>query len=573
MLRVKGQAATEGFAIEHFAGSVTYTTKLWLDKNKDPLNGDLMVLMQFSDNEMLKRIFTEPVAMPSAGQKFKNTKFKGIIDTFRVQAPAAAADAAPPRPRLHHPPVTHPAHPPTSASSSPSSIRSSTPRSSTSSAASSRTTRRRGAIMAQFSAILRNYSDPTSPLLKAPDCWEQTTLARQLHTSGVLDALRVARTGFPDRMPFDEFTSTFEIVCKGKPPLGTSKQQCEAMLKSAGIPPTAYRLGKERVFLGLGVLAQLKTARLQAMGAVVTRVQAGARGMKARITARSIRAARLAKLKAMEAAAAGDDVDALRRAIKEATAARVKDAPGGPEAIAKANARLAALEKAAAERAAAAKALAAAMEGATGGAALATTIAAVEAALADAKAKGVDAEEVEKGSSKLGKLRAEAARREEEERKRKEEEERRRREEEARRKEEEARLAAVAAAERKKEEERLAEERRKREAAEAAAKAEADAKAKAAEEAAMAAAAEAEKAEAAALVRQKSEIIEQQKAAAARAEEDAAEAEAARQVKHTRTRRHVTPYLTPHIPHIYRSGSSRRRWRRRRRCASACSPS
>ena len=35
MLRVKGQAATEGFAIEHFAGSVTYTTKLWLDKNKD----------------------------------------------------------------------------------------------------------------------------------------------------------------------------------------------------------------------------------------------------------------------------------------------------------------------------------------------------------------------------------------------------------------------------------------------------------------------------------------------------------------------------------------------------------
>ncbi len=68
----------------------------------------------------------------------------------------------------------------------------------------------------------------------------------------MLDALRVARTGFPDRMPFDEFTSTFEIVCKGKPPLGTSKQQCEAMLKSAGIPPTAYRLGKERVFLGLG---------------------------------------------------------------------------------------------------------------------------------------------------------------------------------------------------------------------------------------------------------------------------------------------------------------------------------
>ena len=146
MLRVKGQAATEGFAIEHFAGSVTYTTKLWLDKNKDPLNGDLMVLMQFSDNEMLKRIFTEPVAMPSAGQKFKNTKFKGIIDTFRVQLAElySILDAS----------VLH---------------------------------------------FVRCFKPNDK---KAPDSWEQTTLARQLHTSGVLDALRVARTGFPDRMPF-----------------------------------------------------------------------------------------------------------------------------------------------------------------------------------------------------------------------------------------------------------------------------------------------------------------------------------------------------------------------------------
>ena len=53
---VKGLSRADGFQLSHFAGMVTYSTSGWLDKNKDPLNGDLMVLMQFADNDMLKRI-------------------------------------------------------------------------------------------------------------------------------------------------------------------------------------------------------------------------------------------------------------------------------------------------------------------------------------------------------------------------------------------------------------------------------------------------------------------------------------------------------------------------------------
>ena len=36
---VKGVSRAQGFQMAHFAGQVTYTTNLWLDKNKDPLNG------------------------------------------------------------------------------------------------------------------------------------------------------------------------------------------------------------------------------------------------------------------------------------------------------------------------------------------------------------------------------------------------------------------------------------------------------------------------------------------------------------------------------------------------------
>ena len=192
-----------------------------------------MVLMQFSDNAMLKHIFTEPVAMPSAGQKFKNTKFKGCIDTFRVQL------------LLHHPPTL----------------------------------------------LLCRVQEPSCSILdasvlhfvrcfkpndkKAPDCWEQTTLSRQLHTSGVLDALRVARTGFrPDAVRRVHVARSrscargaaagdVQAAVRGDAEVGGDRRPRRTRLGQGARPP---RVGRAR---------PAATARLQAMGAVVTRVQAG----------------------------------------------------------------------------------------------------------------------------------------------------------------------------------------------------------------------------------------------------------------------------------------------------------
>ena len=88
---VKGKSAKEGFSVAHFAGAVTYSTKNWLTKNKDPLNGDLMVLMQFSDNADLKALFGAEAAPAAPGGKFKSNKFKGVVDTFRTQLNGACA--------------------------------------------------------------------------------------------------------------------------------------------------------------------------------------------------------------------------------------------------------------------------------------------------------------------------------------------------------------------------------------------------------------------------------------------------------------------------------------------------
>ena len=51
---------------------------------------------------------------------------------------------------------------------------------------------------------------------KAPDMWDEETINRQLHASGVLDALRVSRTGYPDWVSFIDFVATYASVSAQK---------------------------------------------------------------------------------------------------------------------------------------------------------------------------------------------------------------------------------------------------------------------------------------------------------------------------------------------------------------------
>jgi len=416
---LKGSSRSEGFMVEHFAGSVGYSTKNWLNKNKDPLNGDLVVLMQFADNSTLRSIFGEQESSaPSAGQKFKSNKFQGIINTFRSQLNEL------------------------------------------------------NTILDKSDRHFVRCFKPNDE--KTPNNWDVSTITRQLHTSGVLDALRVARTGFPDRMAFLEFVTTFSIIIGGEDGLegGSPRERCAALLPKLNISSSACKLGNERVFLSAGTLERLKTKRIEAMAGVVVKLQSAGRGMRARIIARKTRTERKERLDKMESLVLSEDIEALREAIDLAKAVGVQFAPGGKVAIDNANARLEHLEAAQAKKRAASKALEAAMAGHNADA--------LRAALEDAQSCAVDKSIIARAMSRLQKLEEEVARQ----------------------KEEEARLAAVAAAERHAAQQRLEKERQERqraederrkeeEASELAAKA-AEAEAAEAAEAAQRAAAEAE---------------------------------------------------------------------------------
>lgn len=390
LTRIKGASAREGFGINHFAGPVNYSTKAWLDKNKDPLNGDLVVLMQFSDNALLQELFSVQED-PAAGKKFKSTKFRGVIETFRSQLTELVA-----------------------------------------------------VLEASDLHFVRCFKPNDA---KAADSCRDDVISRQLHTSGVLDALRVARSGYPDRLPLTEFVSTFAALAglKALPEIEarkTPKERALALLDVLGIPKDKFKAGKERLFFAGGVLDALKTRRVEAMALVAGRLQAGARGIVARAAARRMRKHREDALGRLVAASQADDLDVLRKGIFEAKAARVHLYPAGKAGVEAAEKRLRALEAHLAARRQAEVAL----EAAVGGSAIAP----LEAALAKAVESKVDPHLLERGQRKLGALKAE----------------------EAKRKEEEAQIAAMRAAkDRAAAEAALAEERKKRGAEAAAAEA------------------------------------------------------------------------------------------------------
>lgn len=198
---------------------------------------------------------------------------------------------------------------------------------------------------------------------KAADTWSEETVARQLHTSGVLDALRVARTGYPDRLPFAEFANTFADIAGLKNATMGDKEKCTAVLTKLEISTKKYQLGNSRVFLALGILEQLKTKRLEAMAKVAVKIQAATRGLIARTRARKLRVAREAAIKELQGAMVGEDIANLKSVIDKAVTVGVHLSPTGKVVMDKARARLAELEKLLAARKAASAALDTAMNG------------------------------------------------------------------------------------------------------------------------------------------------------------------------------------------------------------------
>ncbi|OXU30861.1 hypothetical protein TSAR_001331, partial [Trichomalopsis sarcophagae] len=187
------QNTSDGFAVVHYAGSVSYSVDSFCDKNRDVLFLDLIELMQTSTNSLVREIY--PVEKEAARTKTLKSR-------------------------------------PTTAGSK---IRSQASR-----------------LVSQLMRCTPHYIRCIKPNeTKKPRDWDQLRVKHQVEYLGLKENIRVRRAGFAYRRPFAKFLHRYAILTKETWPAwrGDERQGVEWILASACIDPGQYQLGRTKLFV------------------------------------------------------------------------------------------------------------------------------------------------------------------------------------------------------------------------------------------------------------------------------------------------------------------------------------
>ena len=139
---------------------------------------------------------------------------------------------------------------------------------------------------------------------KRPGRMELPLVLDQLRCNGVLEGIRIARLGFPNRLPFTEFVSRYALLASS----AYDKQSMDGRVQSGyiaesiGLDPACYKIGLTKIFFKAGVLAELEEQRDAYLHDVFTRFQASCRGCGTRRIVRKRLRQRAAKQVLQESA-------------------------------------------------------------------------------------------------------------------------------------------------------------------------------------------------------------------------------------------------------------------------------
>ena len=225
--KYKRSLLKQGFMLTHYAADVEYSTQGWLEKNKDPMNDNITRLLAASSNNHIAELFIDCGDVEDNMSGGRNRVKKGL---FRTVAQRHKENLSTLMNQLHS---THPHF---------------------------------------VRCILPNHK-------KRPKQFSPPLVLDQLRCNGVLEGIRIARTGFPNRLPFSEFRARYEVLCQNMPKAFLDGQAvARLILERLNLDPSWYRVGLTKVFFRAGVLAELEEQRDTLIREIMGRFQSVARG-------------------------------------------------------------------------------------------------------------------------------------------------------------------------------------------------------------------------------------------------------------------------------------------------------
>lgn len=224
------------FAILHYAGKVDYSATKWLMKNMDPLNENVVSLLQASQDPFIIQIWKDAEIVGMAqqmndsqfGARTRKGMFRTVSHLYKEQL-AKLMD--------------------TLRNTNPNFVR----------------------------CIIPNH-EKRAGRIDAP------LVLDQLRCNGVLEGIRICRQGFPNRIPFQEFRQRYELLTPNVIPKGfmDGKKACEKMIQALELDNNLYRVGQSKIFFRAGVLAHLEEERDYKITDLIVNFQAFCRGFLAR---------------------------------------------------------------------------------------------------------------------------------------------------------------------------------------------------------------------------------------------------------------------------------------------------
>ncbi|XP_055920933.1 myosin heavy chain, non-muscle isoform X2 [Eupeodes corollae] len=225
------------YAIMHYAGKVDYSAVKWLMKNMDPLNENIVSLLQTSQDPFVVQIWKDAEIVGMAQQALTDTQFgartrKGM---FRTVSHLYKEQLAKLMDTLRN--------------TNPNFVR----------------------------CIIPNH-EKRAGKIDAP------LVLDQLRCNGVLEGIRICRQGFPNRIPFQEFRQRYELLTPNVIPKGfmDGKKACEKMIQALELDSNLFRVGQSKIFFRAGVLAHLEEERDYKITDLIVNFQAFCRGFLAR---------------------------------------------------------------------------------------------------------------------------------------------------------------------------------------------------------------------------------------------------------------------------------------------------
>merc|ERR1719219_1799543 len=232
------------FAVIHYAATVSYNLTSWLEKNKDPLNDTIVEMIKNGGNKLMIECFKDHPGQPleapkddggrkkKGGGKTVSSYFKGQLDDLLT----------------------------TLYKTDPAFIR----------------------------CVVPNTH-------KIPGGVESGLVMHQYQCNGVLAGIAICRMGFPNKMPYPEFKSRYNIlaaklVAKAK----NDKDAAKAVMVVIKLEEEKFRLGHTKVFFRAGILGYMEEVREDRIGTVLSWLQARARGKNSRLQFKKLQDQKLA---------------------------------------------------------------------------------------------------------------------------------------------------------------------------------------------------------------------------------------------------------------------------------------